>query len=386
MNPARILPGATLGLLGGGQLGRYFTMAACAAGYRVWVLDPDPAAPAGHFATRHLCAAYDDPQALDELGRHCAAITTEFENAPAAAMARLAEAFALPVRPAAAAVAVAQDRIREKQYFCDLGLPVGPWQAVRSAADLEPALAATQWPAILKTARFGYDGKGQVRLADAAAARAALASDPGLLPCVIETRLSLALEISVVLGRAVDGSVRCFPVAENRHSHGILDLTIAPARIDPALAAAAQAMATRIAAELDYVGVLAVEFFVLEDGSLCLNEMAPRPHNSGHYTLDAGACSQFEQQLRLVCGFPPLDPAPASDAVMVNLLGDIWGEDGPDWALLLSEPQARLHLYGKQAPRPGRKMGHFTVVGSGIDGVLTKALALRTALGIPDPH
>jgi len=188
-----------------------------------------------------------------------------------------------------------------------------------------------------------------------------------------------------VLGRSVDGTVRCFPVAENRHSRGILDVSIAPARIDPALARQAQEMATLIAARLDYVGVLAVEFFVLADGSLRLNEIAPRPHNSGHYTLDAGACSQFEQQLRLVCGFAPLDPAPSADAVMVNLLGDIWQGDAPDWNLLLEEPQARLHLYGKQEARPGRKMGHFTLVGSGIEALLDKALALREALGIRDP-
>lgn len=384
MSGGTILPGATLGLLGGGQLGRYFTMAARSAGYEVWVVDPDPDAPAAHFATRHLCASYDDPGALAELGRNCAVVTTEFENAPASAMTRLAADYGVAVRPAPDCVAVAQDRIREKQFFTGLGLPVGPWQPLRDASGIDAALAATHWPAIIKTARFGYDGKGQVHVADATAARAALAADPGLLPCVIETRLTLALEISVVLGRAVDGSMRCFPVAENRHRQGILDLSIAPARIAPPLATQAQAMAGTIAAALDYVGVLAVEFFVLADGSLRLNEMAPRPHNSGHYTIDAGACSQFEQQLRLVCGFAPLDPDPAAAAVMVNLLGDIWHGSAPDWQTVLAEPQARLHLYGKEQARPGRKMGHFTVVGSALGDVLAKALALRTALGIHD--
>lgn len=379
---ARILPGAILGLLGGGQLGRYFTVAARHAGYQVWVLDPDPLAPAAQFANRHLCAPYDDPQALAEMGRECAAVTTEFENAPAGAMARLASEHGIPVRPAPEAVAVAQDRIREKRFFSGLGLPVGPWQAVRDTAEVDAALAAMRWPAIIKTARFGYDGKGQVRVADEAAARAALADDPRLLPCVIETRLELAREISVVLGRGVDGEVRCFPVVENRHSDGILDLSLAPARIDEALAAQARAMAGRIAAALDFVGVLAVEFFVLADDSLRLNEIAPRPHNSGHYTIDAGACSQFEQQVRLTCGFAPLDPEPAAAAVMVNLLGDIWGEHGPDWSAVLAEPQARLHLYGKQEARKGRKMGHFTLVGSATGELLDKALRLRAGLGM----
>jgi 5-(carboxyamino)imidazole ribonucleotide synthase len=384
MSALAILPGATLGLLGGGQLGRYFTVAARVAGYRVWVLDPDPAAPAAQFADRHLCAGYDDPDALALIGRHCAAITTEFENAPASALQRLADEFRRPVRPSAGAVAIAQDRIREKQFLSGIGIPVGPWQAVRGPEALEAALAATTWPAILKTARFGYDGKGQVRVADAAAARTAVAADPSLLPCVIETRLDLAREISVVLGRAVDGTVRCFPVAENRHRDGILDVTIVPARITPELALQAQDLAGRVAQQLDYVGVLAVEFFLLHDGRLLVNEMAPRPHNSGHFTIDAGACSQFEQQLRLICGFPPLDPHPAAAAVMVNLLGDIWGDGQPDWSALLAEPRARLHLYGKEHARPGRKMGHFTLVGGDLDQILSRALALRGALDISD--
>ena len=382
--PAVILPGATLGLLGGGQLGRYFTMAARSAGYEVWVLDPDPAAPAAHFATRHLCAAYDEPTALTLLGQHCAAVTTEFENAPASALEWLASEFAIAVRPSARAVAIAQDRIREKQFFVDAGLPVGPYVAVERVDQLPASLAAVRWPAIIKTARFGYDGKGQVRVADAAQARAAFDADPALLPCVVEEQLALERELSVILGRGVDGTVECFPVAENHHRGGILDTSIAPARIPAALAARARSLAARIAAQLDYVGVLGVEFFVRPGGELLLNEIAPRPHNSGHYTLDAGSFSQFEQQVRLVCGFPPADPAPAPAAVMVNLLGDIWRDGAPDWAPLLADPRVRLHLYGKDAPRAGRKMGHFTVVGSEPAEVLERALALRAALGIAD--
>ncbi len=377
-----ILPGATLGLLGGGQLGRYFAAAARTAGYGVWVLDPDPQAPAAAFATRHLCAAYDDADALALLGTHCAAITTEFENAPASALAALADQYQLPVRPAAAAVAIAQDRIREKQFFRDCGLPVGPYGVIADAAGIPAALTQVAYPAIIKTARFGYDGKGQVRVAGPTEAQAVLAAQPDLMPCVIEQLLPLAQELSVVLGRGVNGSVQCFPVAQNHHRHGILDVSIAPAEIAESLAQQVCSWASRVANTLEYVGVLGVEFFVLTDGSLLLNEMAPRPHNSGHYTIDAGACSQFEQQLRLVCGFPPLDPAPAANAVMVNLLGDQWHAGTPDWASLLQHPRARLHLYGKREARPGRKMGHFTLVGPDRQSLLEEAEQLRRTLGM----
>ncbi len=379
-----ILPGATLGLLGGGQLGRYFTIAARNAGYGVWVLDPDPSAPAAAFATRHLCAAYDDPPALAELGAGCAVVTTEFENAPAAALQALANDHGVPVRPPAAAVGVAQHRILEKQFFRDCGLPVGPFAAIHDADGIDAAVAAVQYPAIIKTARFGYDGKGQVRVANAVQAANELRANPGLLPCVVEQQLDLEREISVVLGRSVDGQMQCFPVAENRHTGGILDVSMAPADIPPALASEARRIAMQIADQLDYVGVLGVEFFVVAGGRLVLNEMAPRPHNSGHYTIDAGACSQFEQQVRLVCGFAPLDPKPGSAAVMVNLLGDIWRDGPPDWAALLANPHCHLHLYGKEDARPGRKMGHFTVTGASLSDALPQALKLRSHLGVGD--
>jgi len=382
-----ILPGATLGLLGGGQLGRYFVMAARASGYEVWVLDPDPNAPAAHFASRHLCAAYDDPEALKELGLHCAAITTEFENAPASAMASLAEHYPCAVRPSAQAVSIAQDRIREKQFFSLCGLPVGTYAVIHSPADIPNAMATLRFPAIIKTARFGYDGKGQVRVASQEEAIQALQHNLDLIPCVVEQQLDLATEISVVLGRSVSGDIQCFPVVENQHKNGILDVSILPARVDPDLSEQARNMAMTLANKLDYVGVMALEFFILKDGQLLLNEMAPRPHNSGHATIDAGTCSQFEQQVRLVCGFSPEDPNPVPPAVMVNILGDIWGKEGqaPDWGTLLCHPQARLHLYGKLEARPGRKMGHFTVAGSDQHQVVETALTLRSDLFASHP-
>ena len=376
------LPGATLGLLGGGQLGRYFVIAARTAGYEVWVLDPDPHAPAAHFASRHLCAAYDDPEALKELGTHCAAITTEFENTPASAMAQLADQYGCAVRPSAQAVSIAQDRIREKQFFQLCGLPVGNYCVIRSPADIPSAFASLSFPAIIKTARFGYDGKGQVRVAHSEEALQVLQNNLDFIPCVIEQQLDLATEVSVVLGRSESGEIQCFPVFENQHKDGILDISILPARVDPKIAEQARNMAMIVANKLDYVGVMAVEFFVLKEGLILLNEMAPRPHNSGHATIDAGTCSQFEQQVRLVCGFAPENPAPVPAAVMVNLLGDIWGGDGqaPAWEYLLKNSQTRLHLYGKREPRKGRKMGHFTVLGADQDQVIDTALSLRTAL------
>jgi 5-(carboxyamino)imidazole ribonucleotide synthase len=377
---APILPGATLGLLGGGQLGRYFTVAARQAGYEVIVLDPDPEAPAGHFATRQLVAAYDDLEALEILAAECAAITTEFENPPASAMQRLEERLPGRVRPSAAAVAIAQNRILEKRFFKACGLPTGPLATIEAGEEIDAALSDLPFPAIIKTARFGYDGKGQMRVASKAEALTILQSETNPLPCVVESFLDLDREISVLLGRSVDGEIAFFPVADNTHRDGILDVSILPAQIDEALAEKARGMARLIAEKLDYVGVLAVEFFVLKDGSLALNEMAPRPHNSGHATLDAGSASQFDQQLRTVCGFPPLDPTPFPIAVMVNLLGDLWGKGAPRWESVLKEPQAHLHLYGKKSARPGRKMGHLTVTGRDRDTVVKKALLLREAL------
>jgi 5-(carboxyamino)imidazole ribonucleotide synthase len=376
-----ILPGATLGLLGGGQLGRMFAVAARTLGYRVTVLDPDPHSPAAEFATAHLDADYTDPAALDELARTCAAVTTEFENAPAAALDALAKRTV--VRPSGSSVAVAQDRRREKGFFAEHRFPVGAFASIEGPGDFAGALERVKLPALLKTARFGYDGKGQARI-DSAAELARAFSQWGGAPCVLEELLALEREVSVVLARAGDGSVAPFPVVENRHARGILDLAIAPARIAPGLAAEAAALATRLATQLEYVGVLAVEMFVVQ-GRLLLNEIAPRPHNSGHYTIDACRTSQFEQQVRVLCGLPLGDPSQHTPAVMLNLLGDVWGGGEPPWEAVLRHAGAHLHLYGKREARPGRKMGHVTVCEPTVERCLQVALDIRRSLGIGEP-
>ena len=377
-----VMQHTTLGLLGGGQLGRMFSAAARTMGYDVIVLDPDPASPAAHFATRHLCAAFEDSAALETLAQSCAAITTEFENVSAEALEQLATHC--PVRPSANAVAIAQDRVREKTFFRDHGFPVGPFVIARHPREFEQVLRDVKFPAIIKTARFGYDGKGQVRVQSILEAMQAVESQPALLPAVIETLVPLRLEISVLLARSANGQTTLWPVAENRHQHGILDLTIAPARIREELAARACKIATDIADHLEYVGILAVEFFVTGIDTLLVNEIAPRPHNSGHYTLDACVTSQFEQQVRTLCGLPLGSTELLRPAAMVNLLGDLWEQGTPPWEVIFQEPDAKLHLYGKQAPRPGRKMGHFTVLGNSAHEALEKALRLRSALGMPD--
>ena len=373
-----ILPGSTLGLLGGGQLGRMFTVAARTLGYRVTVLDPDAHAPAAEFATSHLATAYTDPQALEELARTCAAVTTEFENAPADALEAISARTV--VRPGGASVAIAQDRRREKAFFSEHGFPVGGWARIDSPADIGAALAAVSLPALLKTARLGYDGKGQARVASREDVERAFSAWKGV-PCVLEELLVLEREVSVVLARREDGAVAVFPLAENRHASGILDVTIAPARVPEALASEATGLATRLAEALGYVGVLAVEMFVV-GGRLLLNEIAPRPHNSGHYTIDACRTSQFEQQVRVLCGLPLGDPSQHTPAVMVNLLGDIWRSGEPQWEAVLEHPGAHLHLYGKREPRPGRKMGHVTVCESTPGRSLAVAMAIRARLGI----
>jgi 5-(carboxyamino)imidazole ribonucleotide synthase len=373
---------ATLGLLGGGQLGRMFATAARTMGYEVVVLDPDPQSPAAHFATRHICAPYDDPAALEIMAETCAAITTEFENVPAQTMETLARRCV--VRPNPRAVAIAQDRILEKTFFRDQGFPVGPFAVARSVEEFRQAIKEVKFPAIIKTARFGYDGKGQVPVQTPEDALRTVTENPAILPVVIETQIPLRLEISVVLARGAGGGIELWPVAENRHRNGILDTTIAPARIREELAERARKVASDIAIALDYVGVLAVEFFVTGIDTLLVNEMAPRPHNSGHYTLDACVTSQFEQQVRALCGLPLGNPELLRPAVMVNLLGDIWSAGTPPWEALFREPDAKLHLYGKREPRPGRKMGHFTVLGNSANEALEKAARIRAALNIPD--
>lgn len=372
-----ILPGAMLGVLGGGQLGRMFVHAAQAMGYRVTVLDPDPHAPAGAAADRHLCAAFDDAAALDELATTCAAVTTEFENVPAESMRCLAGK--VRVAPSADAVAIAQDRIREKNFFRDAGLGVVPFAVLRNGADITAESCAGCLPGILKTARLGYDGKGQVRVATVDDVRAAFAALKGV-ECILEKRVDLACEVSVVLARTDDGAVRCFPVGENQHRNGILDLTIVPARVSPAIAATAVDMATRLATALGYVGTLGVEMFVLQDDMVLINEIAPRPHNSGHYTQDATVCSQFDQQVRALCGLPLADPALMSPVAMLNVMGDMWAAGTPDWAAVMAHDGSRLHLYGKREARPARKMGHINVLAHDAASAVAAAESLRRAL------
>ncbi len=372
-----ILPGAMLGVLGGGQLGRMFAVAARTLGYRVMVLDPDPNSPAGAMADEHLQADYQDPEALEHMGALCAAITTEWENVPARTLEALAHHC--PVRPAGEATAVARDRIREKTFVRDLGLATAPFFPILASADLDSAVAGLRLPALLKTATLGYDGKGQAELSTREEAHAAFIT-LGAVPCVLEEKVALHQELSVVLVRGADGEVEVYPVGENVHRNGILHTTLVPGRVAPAMAERAIGMARAMAEDLDYVGVLAVEFFLTRDGELLVNEMAPRPHNSGHYSLDACASSQFEQQVRALCGLPLASTRLLSPAVMVNLLGDLWTRGEPDWSCLLAQPEVKLHLYGKRQARPGRKMGHFTLLGADADANLDLALSLYNEL------
>ncbi|MEW6559790.1 MAG: 5-(carboxyamino)imidazole ribonucleotide synthase [Pseudomonadota bacterium] len=359
---AFIPPGATLGVLGGGQLGRMFAQAAQSAGYGVTVLEADEAAPAAQVTGRHLAARYDDPLALDQLARDCAAVTVEFENIPAASMQWLDAR--VPLAPAPKALALCQDRAQEKALFHRLGVPCAP-HAVLAAGSDPSAVGADLFPGILKTTRLGYDGKGQMSVACAADLPAAWSALGGV-DCVLEKKLDLAYELSVVMARGRDGSMVWFEPQQNLHRDGILFASFSPGpSITPDIAEAAQNAARAVAQGLDYVGVLCVEFFVLRDGRLLANEIAPRPHNSGHHTLDSCTVSQFELQWRALVNAPLPMPRQHSASVMLNLLGDLWFDAAgrqrePDWAAVLTLAGAHLHLYGKHAPRKGRKMGHLT--------------------------
>ena len=371
-----ILPGATLGILGGGQLGRLFTLAARSMGYRVMVLDPDAASPAGQMADAHIQADYTDAAALKQLGEQCAAITTEFENVPAASLIELARHCR--VAPSADAVAIAQDRSHEKTWLADNGFATAPFAVINNETELEAGLAKTGAPALLKVSRFGYDGKGQARVATPDEARAAFKAF-GNQACVLEGFVKLDAEVSVVLARDDAGECALFPLAENQHANGILDISIVPARVSNALAQQAREMARAVAHKLGYVGIMAVEFFIADD-RLLINEVAPRPHNSGHYTLDACVTDQFEQQVRVLCGLPLGDTRLLSPVVMLNMLGDRWQNGGPNWNALLVHPNIKLHLYGKQAARPGRKMGHCNVLDVDLDAAIQLAEQMRDAL------
>ena len=381
-----ILPPATLGVLGGGQLGRYFVMAARKLGYRVLVLDPDSYSVAGRIADEHIVAAYDDRVALDRMAESCAAITMEFESVPADSLAYLAKF--VPVRPSAEVVAICQNRSVEKGFLKLCGFPHASYADIRNEDDIKNA-SANLFPGILKVSRFGYDGKGQARVKGRDDALAAFAQFKNA-SCVLEQMLAIEHEVSVVLTRDENGKTECFSTTQNHHCHGVLDYSIVPARdISDHLAAKAKGIAEDIAARMSFIGTLGVEFFVM-DGVLYVNEIAPRPHNSGHYTLDACVTNQFEQQVRVLCGLPLGDARSHSAAVMVNLLGDLWypgdfdNAREPDWHKLLEIPNLKLHLYGKHYARPGRKMGHFTVLGEYPEKVRETAMAARAAIGIRD--
>ena len=384
-----IAPGATLGVMGGGQLGRMFVHAAQQMGYSTAVLDADPASPAGRVSHQHVVTAYLDEQGLRQLAEVSAAITTEFENVPAAALATLAAHR--PVAPGADAVAVCQGRAAEKAHFRAADVACAPYALIETADQLS-ALPSSLLPGILKTAWLGYDGKGQVRV-DTATALAEAWEQLGRRPCVLEQQLALRHEVSVIVARGADGAMVELPVQQNLHRDGILAVTTVPAvNVAPALQRQAVESARALATSLSYVGVLCVEFFVVDDGSpegaLIANEMAPRPHNSGHYSIDACDVSQFDLQVRTLAGLPLVQPRLHSSAVMLNLLGDLWfapdrGEQAPRWPEVLALPGVHLHLYGKTAPRPGRKMGHLTITAD--TPALARQVALQVAevLGLP---
>jgi 5-(carboxyamino)imidazole ribonucleotide synthase len=374
----------TLGVMGGGQLGRMFVQAAQAMGYFTAVLDPDPASPAGLVSHHHVQTDYLDAQGLAQLAQRCAAITTEFENVPAAALLTLGAQR--PVAPGAEAVAIAQDRAREKAHFVHCGVPCAPYAVIETAAQLA-AVANELLPGILKTARMGYDGKGQMRVssrADLAAAWAAL----GHVPCVLEKMLPLQAECSVIVARGRDGTCVNLPVQRNLHRDGILAVTeVHEGNLPPVLARQAVDAAKSIAEEIRYVGVLCVEFFLLQDDTLVVNEMAPRPHNSGHYSLDACDLSQFDLQVRTLAGLPLLPPRQHSPAIMLNLLGELWFVRSsepvtPAWDQVLALPGAHLHLYGKLKASPGRKMGHLTFTAASPDAARANARAAARLLGM----
>ena len=384
---------ATLGVMGGGQLGRMFVHAAQRLGYATAVLDPDAQSPAGMVSHQQVKTPYGDDAGLQQLAGLCDAVTTEFENVPAAALRTLA--MTLPVAPSAACVAMAQNRIEEKAHFtacADVsGVSVAPYAVIETPAQLQ-AVPASLLPGILKTARLGYDGKGQMRVtnvAELAAAWAALKQ----VPCVLEKLMPLKAECSVIVARGFDGSVVSFAPQRNVHVDGVLAVTHAyPSNMPEAQSKRAQDATESIARQINYVGVLCVEFFMVDDGSehggLIVNEMAPRPHNSGHYTMDACDVSQFDLQVHAMAGLPLPQPRQHSPAIMLNLLGDVWFDlNGqprtPDWQAVLSLPGTHLHLYGKLDARPGRKMGHLNITGADADAVMAVARQAADVLGLP---
>jgi 5-(carboxyamino)imidazole ribonucleotide synthase len=383
VTPHVIPPGSVIGVLGGGQLGRMFAMAARRLGYRVHTLAPEHDTPTGQIADVEVVASYEDVDRVRDFARAVDVVTFEFENVPFAAAAAAAEHAV--VRPSGRALEIAQHRIREKTFLRDLGLPVTPFAPIRTSADVPEAARTIGSPAVLKTAAFGYDGKGQVAIraeSEVAGAWELL----GRREAILESFVQLDREISVIGARGVTGQVATFDPIENAHTHHILDVSVAPASIAPALAAQAVDVMHAVLEALDYVGILCIEFFITRDGQLLVNELAPRPHNSGHLTFDACRTSQFEQQVRAICGFPLGSTEMLQPAAMANLLGDLWSAGEPAWAAALAFSDVKLHLYGKRVPRPGRKMGHLTALATTGSAAKAEVIAARNALSAPLPE
>ncbi len=372
-----ILPGATLGVMGSGQLGRMFAIAARRMGYRVHTFSPDSDTPTGHVADVESVGAYDDESAVREFARTVAVLTFEFENVPSRTVEWAAEHC--PVRPAGSVLHICQHRLREKEFLAGAGIPVAPFRKIESAAQLAEAASAIGLPGVLKTAAFGYDGKGQRKLKPGDDLAEAWRPFEGQ-PAVLEKFIPFEREISVIVARGLDGAMRTWPVCENEHANHILDVTLCPARVPAAVAERAAELARRIAVALDLVGVLAVEMFLMPDGAIFVNELAPRPHNSGHFSFDASVTSQFEQQVRAVCGLPLGSTESLRPAAMANLLGDLWANGEPDWAAAAAFPDVKIHLYGKAAAKPGRKMGHLTAFGATVEDAAASVRAARAAL------
>lgn len=371
--PGPLLPGATIGILGSGQLGRMSAMAAKSMGYGVVIYDEVKDGPASSCADLTIVAPFDDHDALDRFAMNTDVVTVEFENIPVDALQYLETR--VPVRPSSSVVRICQDRVLEKEFLRNNGFPVAPFRVITSAAELAKGIAELNAPSILKTAALGYDGKGQISLSpgDNAEVVWAMLGSPR---AVLEQRISFDSEASVICARSANGETSCFPVQANIHRNGILDVTLAPAPLDEAVSAKAREIATAITAKLGAIGLITVELFVLPDGSLMVNELAPRPHNSGHHTLETSMTSQFAQHVRAVCGLPLGPVELRSPGVMINLLGDLWSGGEPDWELLLREPGLFLHLYGKNGAKPGRKMGHATLLGE-VGAASDRALLLR---------
>jgi 5-(carboxyamino)imidazole ribonucleotide synthase len=372
-----ILPGSTIGVLGSGQLGRMFAIAARRMGYRVHTYSPELDTPTGQVADVEITAAYEDLDRIRAFASGVQVISFEFENVPSPTVE--AAAAVVPVRPGGHVLHTTQQRLREKTFLRGAGFPVTPFAPIRAEEDLDAAASAVGFPAILKLAAFGYDGKGQTRVQraeDLASAWRRLGSQEAILEALVD----FSCEVSVVAARGVSGDFAHHGVVENQHQNHILDVSIAPARIPAALAVEAVELARAVLERLDVVGVLCVEFFVTRAGGLLINELAPRPHNSGHFSFDACLTSQFEQQLRAVCGLPLGSPEQLRPAAMVNLLGDLWADGEPRWAEVCRFPGVKLHLYGKSEARPGRKMGHLTALAATADEAAAQALAAREAL------